>query len=109
MEYDPSFEGRLLAILKRPGMYLRKPDLASLEAYLMGWDDSERLNGAASKTMFEFQDWLAEKYGAANDMNRPRGINPSWHDMVMSRAGDDSKGLEKFSELFAAFIAERES
>jgi hypothetical protein len=94
----------ILALLqemrRRPGMYIGKPSVIRLAAYLRGYElAAERLGGQeADDFLPEFRDWIHERFGSTEY---------SWEETILQHSTDNAAAQEMLWVLLDEFLAKR--
>src|SRR4051794_23977042 len=85
---------------QRPGMYIGKPSIIRLAAYLRGYDlAAERLGGQQPDAFLtEFRDWVQRRFGSTRQ---------SWEETILQHSADDASAQERLWQLLDEFLAER--
>ena len=86
-------------IKTRPGMYLGKPYVTRLKAFLDGYIGARNDLGFPLKeqeeTLNKFQQWIQSRFNITSSQ--------SWADIILFYSVDESEALNKFFELFEKF------
>lgn len=89
-------------IKSRPGMYLGKPYITRLKAFLDGYIGARNDLGFPLKeqeeTLNRFQQWIQSRYNIKSSQ--------SWADIILFYSVDETDGLNKFFDLFDKFMNE---
>jgi hypothetical protein len=89
-------------IKTRPGMYLGKPYVTRLKAFLDGYIGARNDLGFPLKeqeeTLNKFQQWIQSRFNITSSQ--------SWADIILFYSVDESEALNKFFELFEKFMHE---
>ncbi len=87
----------LAAIRRRPGMYIGKPSLIRLGAYLDGYEHAAQdLAGKEpDSTLMDFCDWIHARAGSTRY---------SWEETILQESKDDADAQERFWKLLDEFL-----
>jgi hypothetical protein len=87
-------------IKKRPGMYLGKPSIIRLKAFLDGYMGARQDLGFPLTEQEEkfnhFQEWIQTRFKITS--------SHSWADIILFYSADEKEALNQFFELFDQFI-----
>lgn len=88
------------AIRRRPGMYLGKPSISRLGAYLDGYEHAAQEFGGEEpdEILPAFRDWIHERAGSTQY---------SWEETILQESTDDADAQERFWKLLDEFLALR--
>ncbi len=86
---------------RRPSMYIGKPSVILLAAFLGGYDYALYRHCAIKRDDFfgAFQEWVANRYSVR--------ISQSWENIIQFQCVDEREAMELFWKLLDEFIAER--
>ncbi len=81
-------------------MYIGRPSLTRLAAYLRGFDlAAERLGGKEPDPFLpDFRDWIHRRFGSTE---------LSWEDTILRASKDEGDALDSFWTLLDDFLAEQ--
>ncbi len=86
-------------IQKRPSMYLGKPSISNLRAFLAGYNFSRRamnIPQTEQEIKFEnFQEWIQNKFNITSSQ--------SWDNIIIFYSEDEKDALNQFFDLFEEF------
>ena len=90
----------LRAMRRYPGMYIGKPSLIRLGAYLDGFAHAAQELGGKEPDWFirDFCDWIHGRAGSTQY---------SWEETIIQECKDDADAQERFWELLDEFLALR--
>ncbi len=85
---------------RNTGMFIGKPSIIRLRAFLDGYDlAAERLGGKAPDSILpDFCDWIHQ---------RAVSTQHGWEEWILQNSADDADALEKFWKLLDEFLALR--
>ena len=96
----------LLSVLnelrRRPGMYIGRPSVIRLAAFLRGYDYAlSKLDGRSVDPILPaFRDWIHQRF-------QTRKV--SWEDLILQHSKDEEDAWKGLWELFDEYLAERTS
>jgi hypothetical protein len=90
----------LRQIRRRPGMYIGKPSVIRLAAYIYGYEHAAEDMGGKEPDLLihEFRDWIHQRAGSTRD---------SWEETILNESADDADAQERFWKLLDEFLALR--
>ena len=90
----------LREIRRRPGMFIGKPSIIRLGAFLDGYElAAQRLGGKEPDSTFpDFRDWIHERAGSTQS---------SWEETILQESADDADAQDRFWNLLDEFLALR--
>ncbi|MCU0543631.1 MAG: hypothetical protein MUE44_15870 [Oscillatoriaceae cyanobacterium Prado104] len=90
----------LQRIKQRPGMYLGKPSITRLRAFLDGYEMARAELGLPDTEQQQqlegFQEWIQERYKITS--------THGWHSIILFFSADERDALDRFFELLEVFL-----
>jgi len=88
----------IIAIEKRPEMYISHLSINCLRVYLDGYSAAlgEKEASEFTRPLKEFREWIAQKHGISS--------NQSWDRIVLFYSANEARALDDFFILFNEFM-----
>jgi hypothetical protein len=87
---------------RRTGMFIGKPSIIRLAAFLRGYEHAaQQLGGKEPDSILPgFRDWIHARFGSSRH---------SWEETILRQSADDAEAQENFWKLLDEFLAQREA
>lgn len=88
----------LIAIRKRPAMYISYNSICNLKSYIDGWLYAKNYEVEDIEILDSFHDWIIGKFEIKTAQ--------SWDRIILFYSTDESTALNYFFELFDSFLSD---